>query len=189
MEKGIDSHWKPILEAKFAKNPELASLDIRGIIAKYTPFVKLRAGKLKGLAKVLRSYSEYQDLVSGGTLGILKAIPKFDPERKVKFMTFAVSYIEGYMLSTIFGTLPITRSRAQESYLLNKVIRSFADKGVKAPTKGELANALGVKIDKLEKIILNNPRSLSSLDQPIRKRNTIRFSRRFRKYEPIGRIN
>jgi RNA polymerase sigma factor (sigma-70 family) len=41
---------------------------------------------------------EFQDLVSEGTVGLIKALERFDPTWGVRFSSFAVGYIRGFML-------------------------------------------------------------------------------------------
>lgn len=51
------------------------------------------------------AYKEYtnidEDVISEGTIGLIKAADKYDPVHEVKFSTFAAEYIRGY-ISTYF---------------------------------------------------------------------------------------
>lgn len=47
----------------------------------------------KQMATHLRKKGRYDELVSEGTIGLMRAIEMFDPEREVKFSTYAVPWI------------------------------------------------------------------------------------------------
>lgn len=61
-------------------------------IVKYAPLVKYVAGKV---AVGMPSSVEFDDLVGYGVFGLLDAIDKYDPEKNVKFNTYAVTRIRG----------------------------------------------------------------------------------------------
>lgn len=69
---------------------------LRGELAvRHLPLVKFVARKL---SMNLPAHVELEDLVSWGSLGLLDAIDKFDPDRQVKFSTYAVTRIRGAIL-------------------------------------------------------------------------------------------
>lgn len=47
---------------------------------------------------LINELNEYDDLVSSGTLGLIHALDRFDPERGNRFSTFAVTCIWGFMM-------------------------------------------------------------------------------------------
>ncbi|MCL2205294.1 MAG: sigma-70 family RNA polymerase sigma factor, partial [Treponema sp.] len=61
-------------------------------IKQYAPLVKYVAGKV---AVGMPQNVEFDDLVGFGVFGLLDAIDKFDPEKNVKFKTYAVTRIRG----------------------------------------------------------------------------------------------
>ena len=56
------------------------------------------------IAKHLASGDNFNDLVSEGNLGFLKAIEKYDPEYKQRFLTYAQYWISKYMIDYITTT-------------------------------------------------------------------------------------
>ena len=62
------------------------------LIRKYAPLVKYVAGKV-AIGKP--GNIEYDDLVGFGVFGLMDAIEKFDPNKNVKFKTYAVTRIRG----------------------------------------------------------------------------------------------
>ncbi len=62
------------------------------LILHYSPLVKYVAGRVSvGLPPNV----EQADFVSSGVFGLIDAIEKFDPERSIKFETYAITRIRG----------------------------------------------------------------------------------------------
>ena len=65
------------------------------LILTYAPLVKFVAGRV---GASLPSHVDEQDLVSYGLLGLIGAIERFDPDREIKFGTFAMTRIRGTII-------------------------------------------------------------------------------------------
>jgi RNA polymerase sigma factor FliA len=78
-----------------------ADLDIQ----KYVPMVRSIARRIS--IKLPKHY-DMEDLVSDGVMGLMAAADRFDPNRGVKFETFATYYIKGAILDNLpkLPTLP-----------------------------------------------------------------------------------
>ena len=84
---------------------------------------------------------EYDDLYSAGCLGLLKAVKAFDPDRGVKFSTYAVPVILGE-IKRLFrdgGTMRVSRSLKELSLRLQKLCSDFQQREGREPTVSELA--------------------------------------------------
>jgi RNA polymerase sigma factor for flagellar operon FliA len=80
------------------------------LIVHYSPLVKFVAGRV---GAGLPNSVDPGDLVSAGVFGLIDAVERFDPERGVKFETFAVPRIRGAVfdgLRSLDGFAP-ARSR------------------------------------------------------------------------------
>lgn len=78
--------WSPLSEKE------------RGDVARHRKLVCCIASKL---CKHLRGAVDVQDLIQDGTFGLVQAIRKFDPDRGLKFSTYAKSRVRGAMLDAI----------------------------------------------------------------------------------------
>ncbi len=78
-------------------------------IKKYLPMVRAIARRIS--TKLPRHY-DIEDLVSDGVMGLLAASERFDPERGVKFETFATYYIKGAILDNL-PKLPTINNKAK----------------------------------------------------------------------------
>src|ERR671937_290722 len=68
------------------------------LVVAYSPMVKFIAGRM---ASGLPSHVEEADLISYGLLGLIAAIERFEPEREIKFETFAVARIKGAIIDEL----------------------------------------------------------------------------------------
>lgn len=86
-----------------------ASLDDEAI-KKYLPMVRAIARRIS--TKLPKHY-DLEDLVSDGVMGLMAAADRFDPERGVKFETFATYYIKGAILDHL-PKLPTVPNKVQK---------------------------------------------------------------------------
>ncbi|MFA5839382.1 MAG: sigma-70 family RNA polymerase sigma factor [Candidatus Margulisiibacteriota bacterium] len=89
----------------------------------YMPLVHSIASMVSG--KGLPPNIEYDDLVSDGTIGLLKASDNFDPKRGVKFETYASYRVRGEILDGLKNYSPVP-------YRVQVMVRDLAKKGVKS---------------------------------------------------------
>lgn len=60
------------------------------------------------------AHIEKDDLCSEGTIGLMQAVQRFDPDRGVQFASFASVYIRGAILEYLRRQDPLTRSARQQ---------------------------------------------------------------------------
>src|SRR5918996_506559 len=68
------------------------------LILTYAPRVKYVAGRL---GSGLPAHVDEGDLVSYGLLGLIGAIERFDPDRDIKFETYAIARIKGSIIDEL----------------------------------------------------------------------------------------
>ncbi|MEV6208710.1 RNA polymerase sigma factor SigF [Kitasatospora sp. NPDC051914] len=109
-----------------------------------------------------------EDIVQVGTIGLIKAIDRFDPDRGVEFPTFAMPTVVGEIKRFFRDTSWSVRvpRRLQELRLaLTKAGDELAQKLDRSPTVAELAVCLGVsEEDVVEGLAVGNAYTASSLD-------------------------
>ncbi|MYY02502.1 MULTISPECIES: RNA polymerase sigma factor SigF [unclassified Streptomyces] len=131
--------------------------------------VELNLALVKFAASRFRSRSEpMEDIVQVGTIGLIKAIDRFELSRGVEFPTFAMPTIVGEIKRFFRDTSWSVRvpRRLQELRLdLAKAGDELAQQLDRAPTVGELADRLGLSRDEvLEGMAASNAYTASSLD-------------------------
>jgi RNA polymerase sigma-B factor len=111
----------------------------------------------------------FDDLLQVGTLGLIAAIDRFDPNRGVEFLSFAVPTITGEIKRHFRdqGWSVRVPRRLQELHLaLNSAVGELAQKNGRAPTPSELAEHLGIpRAEVLEGLAVANAYRSSSLDE------------------------
>jgi len=143
-EKNENELWK---EYKKAKSSAIRDKFIR----QYMPLVKYVAGKL---AVGLPSSVEYDDLVGFGQFGLLDAIEKFDPDKNVKFKTYAVTRIRGAIFDELRQLDWIPRSVRQKSKEIEDTISDLEAKLGRTASDTEIAKQLGVTEDEYHQTVM-----------------------------------
>jgi RNA polymerase sigma-B factor len=131
--------------------------------------VELNLALVKFAASRFRSRSEpMEDIIQVGTIGLIKAIDRFELSRGVEFPTFAMPTIVGEIKRFFRDTSWSVRvpRRLQELRLdLAKAGDELAQKLDRAPTVKELAERLGLSNDEVvEGMAASNAYTASSLD-------------------------
>ena len=131
--------------------------------------VELNLALVKFAASRFRSRSEpMEDIIHVGTIGLIKAIDRFELSRGVEFPTFAMPTIIGEIKRFFRDTSWSVRvpRRLQELRLdLAKAGDDLAQKLDRAPTVAELAERLGISNDEVvEGMAASNAYTASSLD-------------------------
>lgn len=108
----------------------------------------------------------YEDLVGHAVVGLINALERFDPERNVKFETYALTRIRGEVIDIIRSLDWTPRSvRRNETLLRDAYARTEINNG-RPPTDMEVADHLGVKMSELEKMLADVGQSaVLSLDE------------------------
>ncbi|MDK1472222.1 RNA polymerase sigma factor SigF [Streptomyces sp. 549] len=109
-----------------------------------------------------------EDIVQVGTIGLIKAIDRFDPSREVEFTTFAVPYIMGEIKRFFRDTSWSVRvpRRLQELRIdLAKAQDDMSQRLGRAPTTAELAERLNLEEEEIiEGLVASNGYTAGSLD-------------------------
>ncbi len=110
-------------------------------IKQYAPLVKYVAGKV---AVGMPSNVEFDDLVGFGVFGLLDAIDKFDPDKNVKFKTYAVTRIRGSIFDELRSIDWVPRSVRQKTREIEDAIVNLESKLGRTASDTEIAGSLGV---------------------------------------------
>jgi RNA polymerase sigma factor for flagellar operon FliA len=154
-EKKEDALWR-----KFKKTKDPAIRD--AFVKQYSPLVKYVAGKI---AVSMPHNVEFDDLVGFGVFGLFDAIQKFDPDKHVKFKTYAVTRIRGAIFDELRSIDWVPRSVRQKSREVEDTMRRLESSLGRSANDRELAGAMGVSVKEFEKTMLKiSGTSILSLD-------------------------
>jgi RNA polymerase sigma factor for flagellar operon FliA len=133
------------------------------LILTYAPLVKFVAGRV---GASLPSHVDEQDLVSYGLLGLIGAIERFDPDREIKFETFAIARIRGAIIDELRSLDWVPRSVRTRARQIEQAIAALEKELLRAPTDEEIAKKLGISLAELEESLREISRtSVAALDE------------------------
>jgi len=97
----------------------------------------------------------FEDLVSAGTVGLVKAAHDFDPSHHANFKTYAYIRIKGAILDEIRGWCFVPAGLNKQIRHAMQLTRKITEQTGRAPTDDELAEQLGITVDKLYEMFEN----------------------------------
>lgn len=107
------------------------------------------------VATYLRPPLSFEDLVSAGTLGLIKAARDFDPSHKAEFKTYAYIRIKGAMLDELRASSLLPSHLIRQIQDALRASRKITEQTGTAPTDVELAQELGITLEELYKTLEN----------------------------------
>ncbi len=119
--------------------------------------------------KFIRRGVDLMDLISDGNIGLMKAVEKFDPDKNIKFSTYATYWIEQYIRKSIEDNSKTIRIPSYMYEIINKwkKIKIFLmSKLNREPTVEQIAKEIKLPMDKAHEVnhALNSFENISSLD-------------------------
>ena len=142
--KTEDELWRLYRDSK---NPDIREM----LVKQYAPLVKYVAGKV---AVGMPHNVEFDDLVGYGVFGLFDAIEKFDPDKHVKFKTYAVTRIRGAIFDELRSIDWVPRSVRQKTREIEETVRRLEASLGRPATDEEIARDLGVTVRELEKLMM-----------------------------------
>lgn len=97
----------------------------------------------------LRPPLSYEDLVSAGTIGLVKAARDYDPSHRAEFKTYAYIRIRGAVLDELRDWSFVPSNLNKQIRNARQLSRKITEQTGTRPTDDELAEKLGIGIDKL----------------------------------------
>ena len=96
---------------------------------------------------------EIRDLINAGVLGLMDAIEKFEPERNVKFKTYAEVRIRGAILDSLRDLDWAPRSLRKKSKDLERMYTDLSQKLGRPATDEEVSEAMGGNIEDFHALV------------------------------------
>lgn len=133
-------------------------------ILQFAPLVKYVIGRMSvSLPGVLST----EDLLSYGTIGLIQAVDRFDPEVGVKFETYAIQRIRGSILDAVRSLQPLSRDAMRRAREIEQAYDTITQRVGRMAQDWEVADELGVSMEQFHKIVVESSAFVVSLDAPL----------------------
>ena len=144
----------------FNKNSELLKKAKEGDITARDRLFETNMGLVKKIASKFTSRGiEFEDAVQIGSIGLYKAIEKFDFSYNVQFSTYAVPMIMGEIKRFLRddGIIKVSRSIKENYCKIMAFLEEKRKNEDKEPTVNEIANALNIDNEDVVTALSYNP--------------------------------
>ena len=133
------------------------------LVIAYSPLVKYVAGRM---ASGLPAHVEESDLISYGLVGLISAIQRFEPERDIKFETYAITRIKGAIIDELRSLDWVPRSVRARAREIERTNSKLEHRLQRAPTDEEMAAELDMSVDDFQDALLQiSNSSVAALDE------------------------
>lgn len=134
---------------------------------------KLVTHNLKFVVTVAKQYQgqglPLEDLISFGSIGMMKAAEKFNPDRGFKFISYAVWWIRQSIIEAIYLKSKVVRTTTTHITEYNKLTKTtakFIEDNDRPPSDDELSELTNIPAKRINEI-LSKYNTFLSLDEPI----------------------
>ncbi|GBE57126.1 RNA polymerase sigma factor FliA [bacterium BMS3Abin01] len=141
--KEINELWR-----QYKKDGDVQARD--RLILNYAPLVKYVAGRM---GSNFPSHVDESDLISYGLLGLIGALERFEPDRNIKFETYAIARIKGSILDELRSLDWVPRSVRSIARKIEKSSAALENKLHRAPTDEEIARDLDISDDEFQEAL------------------------------------
>jgi len=139
VEAGIVALWRAYGEHRDAALRER-------LVLHYAPLVKYVAGRL---GTGLPAHVDAGDLVQSGIFGLVDAIDRFEPERGLKFETYAMQRIRGAILDDLRAQDWVPRSVRSRAREVERALERLEARLLRTASDAEVADELGLSVSDL----------------------------------------
>ncbi|CAN5763336.1 MAG: FliA/WhiG family RNA polymerase sigma factor [Rubrobacter sp.] len=113
------------------------------LVVNYSPLVKYVAGRISGR---MAGPLDQEDVVAAGLFGLLNAVETYDPDRRTKFESYAISKIRWSILDELRKLDPLSRRTRLRAHQTERTRDGLVQELGRPPTESELVGRLGISV-------------------------------------------
>ncbi|MBV8943311.1 MAG: sigma-70 family RNA polymerase sigma factor, partial [Solirubrobacterales bacterium] len=160
--RGLGEEWCADLFERWRRHRDQRARD--ELVQRFLPLARKLAHRYRG------AHEPIEDLFQVASLGLVKAVDRFDPSRGTAFSSFAVPTILGELkryFRDCGWSVHVPRGAQEQALKVEEAQQTLATKRGRAPTVSELATYLELSIqDVLEALETAGAHHAASLDAP-----------------------
>jgi RNA polymerase sigma factor FliA len=135
------------------KAAKSTSLDERNqLVVEHMSLVESIAMQLR---QKLPGHVDLDDLIQAGTVGLLDAVDKYDPQKAVAFRTYAKHRIKGSILDSLRQADWASRQNRRRRRCVETATHELFAELQRAPTEAEIADKLGMSLERLRRMMID----------------------------------
>jgi RNA polymerase sigma factor for flagellar operon FliA len=121
------------------------------MVEEHLPLVKYIASRIAGR---LPSHIEVDDLINAGVIGLIDAVEKFEPARRIKFKTYAEFRIKGAILDELRALDWVPRSTRQKASRIERAFAEMEQQLGRVASDHEIVEYLGVSFEEYHQMLV-----------------------------------
>ena len=142
---------------------QTGSLALRNRLVLYYSYI------IKGIvARMGNTYYKYasaEEMLHQGVIALIDSLERFDPDKDVKFSTYAFTRVRGAMIDYVRKQDWLPRRVRQEHIRIHRIEKELTSELGRTPTRNEMAKAAGMTPEAYDRCILEiSGESLSSFE-------------------------
>lgn len=126
------------------------------IVLRYMDIVKYTAISLRN---TYARYADAEDITNEGVIALINAVETFDPDRNVKFETYASLKVRGAIIDFVRKQDPVSRQVRHFGKELDNAYNALYNILKRTPTEKELAEYMQISPEKLQKMLAEQARA------------------------------
>jgi RNA polymerase sigma-B factor len=160
----VDRDREQLLFRRYQRDGDMCSR--QQLVERYLPLARSLARRYEGRGE------SFEDLVQVASLGLVKAIDRFEPERELSFSSYAVPTMLGELRRYFRDrgwALHVPRGMQERVLKLNDAVECLSGELGRSPSPQRIAEKLGLTVEEvLEAIEASAAFDTTSLDRPLR---------------------
>lgn len=145
--------------------PRLSSEAREQMILKYAPLVRQVIGRVM---MVLPQALDRDDLLGYGTLGLIEAVDRFDPDQGTIFESFAAERIRGSVIDALRSADWVPRSARKRGRDIQHAFTDLEERLGRVPKDEEVATELDITLTQMHRAMADAVSTVVSLERPVR---------------------